>query len=92
MTTIPQSKGDLQTALGAQFRETRRAKHVWLRDLSKQLGVSVNTVRWHEAGARMMRADLIVRAAEIIGVRASDLVELKRTAEKEQDDASAQNT
>lgn len=89
MTTIPQSKGELETALGAQFRETRRANHVWLRELSRQLGVSVNTVRWHEAGARMMRADLIVRAAEIIGVSASELVVLKRSPEKEQSNASA---
>jgi|688.fasta_scaffold17039_8 hypothetical protein len=91
MTTIPTSKGDLEAALGAQFRDTRRANQVWLRDLSKKLGVSVNTVRWHEAGARMMRTDLIVRAAEIIGVPASELVVLKRepdTQEKEQDDAS----
>jgi transcriptional regulator with XRE-family HTH domain len=91
MTTIPTSKGDLEAALGAQFRDTRRANQVWLRDLSKKLGVSVNTVRWHEAGARMMRTDLIVRAAEIIGVPASELVVLKRepdTQAKDENDAS----
>lgn len=74
--TIPSPKGELEVALGAQFRETRRSREIWLRDLSKRLGVSVNTLRWHEAGARMMRVDQLVKAAAIIGVRPIELIEL----------------
>lgn len=84
-STKPNPKGDLEAKLGAQFRDTRRARGVWLRPLSKLLGVSVNTVRWHEAGARMMRTDDIVRAAEIIGVSPADLVVLRRDGNKEQE-------
>lgn len=90
--TIPAPKGELEAALGAQFRETRRGREIWLRDLSKKLGVSVNTVRWHEAGARMMRTDLVVRAAAIIGVSPSQLIELPaEAAETERADEQPEN-
>ncbi len=68
MATVPTPKGDFEARLGETFRFIRRARSVWLRDLAKVLGVSVNTIRWHENGARMMRADLIVKAADHMGV------------------------
>ena len=74
MATVPTPRGDFEAALGERFRAARRARRVWLRDLAKVLDVSVNTIRWHENGARMMRTDLLVRAAEHMGVQPSDLL------------------
>jgi transcriptional regulator with XRE-family HTH domain len=63
--------------LGDRFREVRTSRGVLLREVAKGLDVSINTVRWHEGGARMLRVDQLVRAAKIIGVDPSDL--LKKT-------------
>lgn len=70
----PTAKGQTERLLGERFRSVRRSRKVWLLDLSKALNVSVNTIRWHEAGARMMRSDLIVRAAEVLNVTPDDLL------------------
>ena len=72
--TVPIPEGEFEEALGQRLRYERRAKGVWLRDLARELGVSVNTVRWHEAGARLMRLDLVVRSAQIIGIHPSRLI------------------
>lgn len=77
MATKPLPKGDVEMALGEQFRAVRRRQKVWLRDLAKKLECSVNTVRWHEAGARMMRADMIIKSAEYMGVSANELMQLR---------------
>lgn len=74
MATKLEPRGDIEAALGAQFRTVRRRQKVWLKELSRRLDCSVNTIRWHEAGARMMRADMLVRAAEIIGVPPHELM------------------
>ena len=71
-TLVP--RGDLERRMGERFKELRREHKIWLEPLAKALGVSINTIRWHEAGVRSMRSDLIVRAAEIIGVPAGELV------------------
>ena len=71
-TLVP--RGDLERRMGERFKELRREHKIWLEPLAKALGVSINTIRWHEAGVRPMRSDLIVRAAEVIGVSAGDLV------------------
>ncbi len=78
MSTKPQARGDIEAALGEKFRTVRRRQRVWLKDLAKSLNCSVNTIRWHEAGARMMRADMMVRAAEVIGVMPEELMTLER--------------
>lgn len=74
MATKLEPRGEIEAALGAQFRTVRRRQKVWLKELSRRLDCSVNTIRWHEAGARMMRADMLVRAAEIIGVQPQELM------------------
>lgn len=74
MATVPTPKGDLEALLGVAFRNARRSRAVWLRDLAKVLGVSVNTIRWHESGARMMRTDLLVKAAQHLNVEPSVLL------------------
>lgn len=80
MTTRPEARGPLEAALGARFRAVRKAHKVTLHDLANGLGCSVNTVRWHEAGARMMRTDDIVRAADIIGCDAALLTQTEEAA------------
>ena len=74
MTTKPTPAGHVEQALGQRFREVRKRQKVTLIDLSKHLGCSINTVRWHEAGARMLRADDIVRCAEFMRVDPFELV------------------
>lgn len=74
VTTKPLPRGQVEAALGEKFRVVRRQHKVWLKDLAQHLGCSVNTVRWHEAGARMMRADMLVKAADFIGVPPGQLM------------------
>lgn len=74
--TIPKPKGDLEARLGARFRAVRTSHGLRLMDLVERLGAHINTIRWHEAGARMMRVDDLVRAAEAIGVSPADLINI----------------
>lgn len=75
MSTKPIPAGDVEAALGARFREVRKRQKVRLLDLSEGLSCSVNTIRWHEAGARMLRTDDLVRCANIMGVDPSELTD-----------------
>lgn len=74
MATKLEPRGDIEAALGAQFRDVRRRQKVWLKELSRSLGCSVNSIRWHEAGARSMRVEMLVRAAQVIGVHPRELI------------------
>lgn len=68
-------KGDqLQQAIGERFKAEREARGVTQKQLCDGLQVSINTVRWHEAGSRCLRADQLVAAAAIIGCSAADLL------------------
>jgi transcriptional regulator with XRE-family HTH domain len=73
-STKPIPLGALEAGLGARFREKRRAAGVWLVPLAQHLDVSVNTIRWHEAGARMMRADMLVKAAHFMKIEPRELL------------------
>lgn len=73
-SATPVPRGDMEVSIGARFRKNREDQGVSLVPLAKHLGCSVNTVRWHEAGARMMRADLIVRAANFMGISPQELL------------------
>lgn len=77
--TKPEATSELAAKLGARFQATRNRYgcKVTLTDLAKQLNVSMNTLRWHEAGARMLRADQIAKAAEIMGVPPGDLLTVR---------------
>lgn len=78
MSRVPalEPAGPLQASIGAIFKAKRRAARpkVNLVDMAKHLGCAINTVRWHEAGTRMMRVDDIVRAAAFLGCAFSDLM------------------
>ena len=73
-STVPVAASDDLAALGARFKEVRRAHKVYLRPLAQAMDCSVNYIRWHEAGARMMRVDQLVAAARVIGVDPAELL------------------
>lgn len=72
--TRPKPNSEVEVALGEAFRKVRKRQKVSLRALSEALGVSINTLRWAEAGARSMRMDMIVRAAAYMGVDPRELI------------------
>jgi transcriptional regulator with XRE-family HTH domain len=88
MATVPIPRGEFEAALGERFRAARRGRKVRLRDLAAALDVSVNTIRWHENGARMLRSDLLVRAAEHMNIPPSELLANNDAGEKQDGDAS----
>ena len=77
MATKPEASSPENAALGARFREVRTRQKVYLKPLAKALGCSINTIRWMEAGDRMMRLDMLVQAAKVMGVDPSELVTAK---------------
>lgn len=83
MSTKPIPKGPLEIALGQRFRVTRERQKVTLKDLARELDVSVNMIRWHEAGDRMMRAEVLLKAAQIMGVPAGELMEIPTESEQQ---------
>lgn len=89
-SATPVARGEMEAGIGARFREIRKSCKASLKPLAEHLECSVNTVRWHEAGARMMRADLIVRAAQFMKVNPQELLppghqpEAKRTTRKKE--------
>jgi transcriptional regulator with XRE-family HTH domain len=62
--------------LGKTFRAYRKAAGVTLRDLGKGIGMSINTIRQHEAGSRLFRVDDIHAAARFFGVPPQKLIEI----------------
>lgn len=66
--TIPVAKGDLEAAIGAAFKAARVAKGLSLLDTCKALGVSQNTVRWHEAGHTIMGPEPLFAAGTLFDV------------------------
>ena len=75
-TTTPIPAGDLEQRLGAHFRMIRKQRKVSLIALAEGLNCSINTIRWHEAGSRMLRLDDVVRAAELLGVSHEKILNL----------------
>lgn len=79
MPTKPEAKSPDAARLGEQFRAVRKRQKITLKDLAAQMNVSVNTIRWHEAGDRMLRTDQISEAARCLGVLARELTEIDET-------------
>ena len=69
------SAGPLETRLGKSYRLARKAARKTLAETAVALGRSINYVRQHEAGHRMMRADDIVRSAVFFGCTGGRLTE-----------------
>lgn len=83
MGTKPEARGALEERIGSAFRSARVEAGISLMDMANALGCSINTVRWHEAGARLFRADDIVRAASIMDVPPDTLLGPAQDAEQE---------
>lgn len=86
--SVPKPKGKVEAAHGAAFRQARNAASKTLLETAEALGVSVNTIRWHEAGASIMPPDKLLAAGVLFG---ADPVALGATyrAQRELDSLSA---
>ena len=74
MTTRPTEGTAVQKALGDIFRNVRNESGISLKALALRMKRSINTIRWHEAGSRSLRADDLVLAAQVIGCSPSALL------------------
>lgn len=72
--TRPKARNPQLLAIGTRLRIEREAQGISLNDLCVAIGCAINTVRWHEAGSRMMRADQIVRCATVLRLDAPALM------------------
>jgi transcriptional regulator with XRE-family HTH domain len=61
--------------LGKLFREVRERRRVSLLATAAGIDRTINVVRWHEAGARMLRIDELLKAARLFGVPVVTLIE-----------------
>lgn len=75
MSAVPQVSSDTHYMLGRLFVQRRQAAGVSQEQMTAHLGCSINTLRWHEAGARALRADQLVLAAELLRCEPADLVQ-----------------
>lgn len=75
MTTKPTEGTDVQKSLGELFKAVRTQSGISLKAMAQRMQRSINTIRWHEAGSRSLRADDIVLAAQVMGCSPSVLVE-----------------
>lgn len=71
--TVPVALSPETAALGERFRKARERRDFGLKALSDAIGLSINTIRWHEAGARMMRLDQVEEAARAMGCDVAEL-------------------
>jgi transcriptional regulator with XRE-family HTH domain len=76
-------------ALGAKYRSVRKGRKMTLRSMAGNLSRSINTIRWHEAGARMMRADDIVKSADELGVEPGELLNVPGESNANTDPAAS---
>lgn len=61
--------------LGRHFRHYREAANITLRDMAGRMEMSINTIRWHEAGIRLLRVHDLWKAAGILGVTPDRLLD-----------------
>jgi len=61
--------------LGRAFRFYREAANLTLRDMADKMSMSINPIRHHEAGIRLLRIPDIWRAAAVLGVTADRLLD-----------------
>jgi transcriptional regulator with XRE-family HTH domain len=69
--------------IGEQLRNAREKQGIGLRPMAAALGISVNTLRAHETGYCLLRADRIVTAAEFMGVEPGALLPQDRKEEEQ---------
>ena len=61
--------------LGRSFRFYREAAGLTLRDMAEKMAMSINPIRYHEAGVRLLRIPDIWRAATVLGVTPDRLLD-----------------
>lgn len=71
-TTTPRSA--LAEHLGRQFAHVRESSGLTLRQVGAALGLCENTIRYHETGSRMLRADKLYDAAGVMGCKPAALL------------------
>lgn len=59
--------GPDEARLGILFRRARKASGKTIAQTAKALACSINPIRWHESGTRMLRLDDVARAAALFG-------------------------
>lgn len=68
---------DERAALGANFRAYRKFRRMTTRAFCEKAGICLTTLRVHEKGERMLRADQIVAASTILGISVARLLDLR---------------
>lgn len=61
--------------LGRAFRFYREAAGLTLRDMAERMGMSINPIRHHEAGIRLLRIPDLWRASSVLGVTPDRLLD-----------------
>lgn len=61
--------------LGKAFRFYREAANLTLRDMAERMSMSINPIRHHEAGIRLLRIPELWRAADVLGVTPDRLLD-----------------
>lgn len=61
--------------MGRAFRYYREAAGITLREMAERMSMSINPIRHHEAGIRLLRVPDIWRAAAILGVSPDRLLD-----------------
>lgn len=67
--------GEHEAACGARFRKLRREAGLTQEALAGRLGISINTLRWHEAGARPFRGNTLILAAHHMNTEVMNLMQ-----------------
>lgn len=65
--------GEAEAAIGKRFKEARDNAGFTLRALAEAIDVSVNTIRWHEVGSRVMPTEACLKAARLFKVDAHEI-------------------
>lgn len=80
--TTPTPSSEENAALGRLMRQCREAAQINVRDMARAVGVSLNTYRWHEGGALMLRLDKVIMASRVLGLPLSAVTQLPEPAKK----------
>lgn len=75
MSTSETEVDPTAAVLGRAFRYYREAAGLTLRDMASKLTMSINPIRHHEAGIRLLRVPDIWRAANLLGVTPDRLLD-----------------
>lgn len=81
MTTKPVKGTAIQQMMGGKFLEARLKYGVTLQAIADEIQCSINTIRWHEAGHRCLRGDVLMRVAAVMGCCPTELILTRKEIE-----------